>query len=250
MHHTDTDEDTDTDTDEDTRTDDNAAGAAEVESGSSNSGVEAKDQERRRRPDATVILVSRDVMIVPRQKDDQGQGEAATKVEPHSLEKTTDDTAGAEVESGSSESGVEAKNQERRKRADSTVILVSGDIMIVPTDKNDPHSLETNNASEEKPTESKPKGVGPRINIDLDIVSAMARHPFRALVASPLLFIAGTSFAVFTVSALLCEVIARLGEDSDEKKRSVSQDEEKNSGSDEEKRSVTQDEEKSSGSQP
>lgn len=148
-----------------------------------------------------------------------------TMVDTACRQSTNAEKRATDHESARSESALGCEDQERRRRADA--ILVGGDGMIAPMHRDGPHSVkEKNNASEDTtagPTNH--KGLGPTINLDLDIVSSMRKHPFKVLAASPLLLIAATSLAVFTVSALLCEVIVPSGEGSDEKLRSAPQDE-------------------------
>lgn len=99
--------------------------------------------------------------------------------------------------------------------------VADGDVVTVC--KKDSNSVKDKPSSEGESAGRKHQGVYPRINIDLDIILSMRRHPFKALLASPLLLLAASSLAVFTVSAVLCG--AFIGPGVDEKKHSVTQEE-------------------------
>lgn len=62
------------------------------------------------------------------------------------------------------------------------------------------------------------------MNVDHGMLLLVRRHPFRFLAASPLLLISTVSLVVCTVSGMLGYVIMHPGEESNETKRSVEQD--------------------------
>lgn len=79
----------------------------------------------------------------------------------------------------------------------------------------------------------KDQGSGPKLNIDIDILSSIRRHPFKAILASPLLLLSATSLAavtvsaaVFSVSTVLCAAFIGF----DEKKQPVTQEDQPGPG--------------------
>lgn len=80
----------------------------------------------------------------------------------------------------------------------------------------------------------KDQGLGPKLSVDVDILSAIRRHPFKAILVSPLLLISATSLAaaavsaaVFSVSTVLCAAV--IG-GFDEKKQPVTQEDQPGPG--------------------
>lgn len=134
-------------------------------------------------------------------------------------EKGTVGTAGGDNGISSTSSGGEVKVQDSTWCPDATV-MIRGNYSIKPIHKRgkgndgiiEPNSLEVTNVSKENPAQGDSDiGVRNVINID-GAVASMRKHPFRALVASPLMLIAATSLALFAVTASLCDVIVRPGE--------------------------------------
>lgn len=109
-------------------------------------------------------------------------------------------------------------------------VMIRGNYRITPIRKRgkehdvtiEPNCPDGTNASEKPPARgNSDRGGGTVINLD-GLLASMKKHPFRVLVASPLMIIAATSLALFAVTAALCDVIVCPGEDT---KTSAPQDE-------------------------